>query len=219
MTCDSGLVSRKMTKGLFITLEGIEGVGKTTHAEFMADLFRRNGHTVTLTREPGGTATGESIRDILLHSKDQNIDPESELLLIFAARAQHIQEVIAPAISRNEIVICDRFTDATYAYQGGGRGISKEKIKLIEDWVQKGLVPDLTLLFDTSIKTGLSRAGKRSIADRFESETAVFFENVRRAYLDIATECPDRVHIIDATLSIEQVQLEIIKILEKKRLC
>lgn len=208
-----------MTKGLFITLEGIEGVGKSTHAVFIVELLQNNGHEVTLTREPGGTETGEAIREILLHHKVENIADATELLLIFSARAQHLDEVIRPALAKNTSIVCDRFTDATYAYQGGGRGLGKDKVRLLEDWVQEGLKPDLTLLFDAPVATGLSRAKKRSAADRFESETIAFFEQVRSAYLDIARAEPERVYVIDASQSLQQVQADISELFKRKGLC
>ncbi len=208
-----------MKKGLFITLEGIEGVGKSTHAVFIVELLQNNGHEVTLTREPGGTETGEAIREILLHHKVENIADATELLLIFSARAQHLDEVIRPALAKNTSIVCDRFTDATYAYQGGGRGLGKDKVRLLEDWVQEGLKPDLTLLFDAPVATGLSRAKKRSAADRFESETIAFFEQVRSAYLDIARAEPERVYVIDASQSLQQVQADISELFKRKGLC
>lgn len=208
-----------MNAGLFITLEGIEGVGKSTHAEFVRDLLEQNGHHVTLTREPGGTAAGEAIRDLLLNHHERQLSDETELLLIFSARAQHLQEVVRPALSRNELVICDRFTDATYAYQGGGRGIGYDRISVLERWVQAGLKPDFTLLFDAPVATGLARAERRGAADRFESETIPFFEKVRSAYLDIAAMEPDRVHVIDASQSLQKVQQAIRSLLQRKKLC
>ena len=208
-----------MKKGLFITLEGIEGVGKSTHAVFITELLQNNGHEVTLTREPGGTGTGEAIREILLHHKVENIADVTELLLIFSARAQHLDEVIRPALAKNTSIVCDRFTDATYAYQGGGRGIGKDKVRLLEDWVQEGLKPDLTLLFDAPVATGLSRAKKRSAADRFESETIAFFEQVRSTYLDSARAEPERVYVIDAAQSLQQVQADISELFKRKGLC
>jgi len=209
-----------MSKGIFITLEGIEGVGKSTHASFIADLLEKQGREVVLTREPGGTKAGEAIRDILLSNKNQhNVSNDLELLLMFAARAQHLQEIIIPALTGNKCVICDRFTDASYAYQGGGRGIPAERIRALEHWVQKDLRPDLTLLLDVCVKTGLNRAGLRSEADRFESEAIHFFEKVRKAYLDMARAEQERVQIIDASGTIEEVQHEIIKVLQVKKIC
>lgn len=204
---------------LFITLEGVEGVGKSTHMAFIAEKLRAGGHTVTLTREPGGTAAGEAVREILLHGKEMHIAAETELLLIFSARAQHLEEVIRPALSRDELVLCDRFTDATYAYQGGGRGIAKEKIKRLEAWVQEGLKPDITILLDAPVEIGLARANQRSSADRFESETVAFFERVRQSYLAIAKDEPQRVHLIDANKPLEAVQQDIADLLRAKQLC
>ena len=208
-----------MSGGLFLTLEGIEGVGKTTHARFIKELLEQNGHHCELTREPGGTQTGESIRDILLHSSKQHISDLAELLLMFSARAQHLDEVIIPAMQAGKIVICDRFTDATYAYQGGGREMDRRQIQILEALVQRGLKPDLTLLFDTPVEVGLARAGGRSEADRFESETVSFFERVRAEYLQLAGEEPDRVHVIDADRPLDKVQQDVRRILASRNLC
>ena len=198
-----------MEKGIFITLEGAEGVGKTTQIEYVAENLRAHGHTVTLTREPGGTSVGESIRNILLSGVDLDICDETELLLIFAARAQHIKRVIKPALQRNEIVVCDRFTDASFAYQGGGRGIADEKIQLLQDWVQDSLNPDLTLLLDAPVEIGMERAGKRGELDRFESEDLRFFESIREKYLELAQRENHRIVTIDASVTLEMVQQQI----------
>ena len=208
-----------MNKGIFITLEGIEGVGKTTHARFVADLLEQPGRKVILTREPGGTVAGEAIRKILLHSQRHDLSAEAELLLMFAARAQHLQEVILPALAEGNIVICDRFTDASFAYQGGGRGIVSEQIRILEQWVQNDLRPDVTLLLDVDVKTGLDRAGTRSEADRFESETLHFFERVRTTYLARAEAEPLRICVIDASMTVEEVQRQINRVLQEKGLC
>lgn len=208
-----------MNKGLFITLEGAEGVGKSTQMAFIADVLTQSGRTVVETREPGGTATGEAIREIVLNNKELNISAETELLMIFSARAQHVSEIILPALERGDTVLCDRFTDATYAYQGGGRGIAEDRIRILENWVQAQLRPDLTLLFDAPVETGLGRASKRSAADRFESETMAFFEKVRQAYLALAVAEPERFVIIDATPDINEVQRTIKQELEAKGLC
>ena len=206
-----------MTAGKFITLEGIEGVGKTTHLAFIADRLQQQGHTVILTREPGGTRVGEAIREILLHGKDMQIDSMAELLLMFAARAQHLQEVVRPALAKGQYVLCDRFTDATYAYQGGGRGLSMADIGVLETLVQQQLQPNVTLLFDASVQTGLSRAKKRGEPDRFEAETVSFFERVRQTYLDRAREQPQRFRIIDAEQTLVAVEQQIAAILETLR--
>ena len=202
--------------GFFITLEGIEGVGKSTQVNYLAELFKQLDRTVTITREPGGTLVGEAIRNILLNSKDLDISIETELLMMFAARAQHLHQIIKPALARNEVVICDRFTDASFAYQGAGRGIPKEKIKLLENWVQGELHPDLTFLLDAPVETGLERAGKRSKPDRFESESLAFFNVVRQEYLKIAAEEPDRVIVIDATVDPAKVEKQIYSALQGK---
>ena len=202
-------------KGVFITLEGIEGVGKSTQSAFIESELRKNGHDVLLTREPGGTAVGEAIREILLNGKHLHIEAGTELLLIFTARMQHITEVIQPALSSGKIVLCDRFTDATYAYQGGGRGIPREEIAVLEQFVQKTLRPDYTILFDVPVEVGLSRANRRSEADRFESETLTFFEKVRQSYLRIAEEEPQRVHVINANQPIDAVQQDIVGLLKE----
>ncbi len=205
-----------MRKGIFVTLEGIEGVGKTTQLDYVGELFRRSGKTVCITREPGGTSVGEAIRDVLLNRLDLDICNETELLLMFAARAQHLQRVIEPALARNEVVICDRFTDASFAYQGGGRGIDREKIRQLQTWVQGNIQPDLTLLLDCPVKIGLARAGKRGALDRFESETIGFFESIRQEYLALAQEEPDRIVVIDATSELQAVQNRIQETLRAK---
>lgn len=198
-------------KGVFITLEGIEGAGKTTHVPFIVDLLQKNNHEVITTREPGGTDLGEKIRDTLLTNK-VTINRDTELLLMFAARAQHLQEVIRPALAKGKTVICDRFTDSSYAYQSGGRGIESDKICRLVQLVHADLKPDLTLLFDLPVELGLSRANSRSKADRFESETIDFFQSVRDAYLKISKAEPERVKIIDATNDIQSIQDDINKI-------
>jgi dTMP kinase len=208
-----------MKSGLFITLEGIEGVGKSTHAGFIRAALEQAGHHVCQTREPGGTALGEEIRSLLLHGRELAISDNTELLLIFAARAQHLEEIIRPALARGEVVLCDRFTDATYAYQGGGRGISAEHIAELENFVQGDLRPDHTLLFDAPVATGLERAGGRGASDRFEAETAQFFELVRRAYLDLASDQPERIRVIDAAQPLLQVQEDVMAALKEWALC
>ena len=204
---------------MFITLEGIEGAGKSTHGEYITRMLLDHGHKVCFTREPGGTRTGEAIRNILLHGRDMHIGDLTELTLIFAARAQHLQEVILPALEGHTIVVCDRFTDATYAYQGGGRGIPREQIRPLEQLIQKGLSPDLTLLFDVGVEEGLARAKHRSVADRFEAETAAFFHRVRNAYLEIARNDPDRVMLIDANRKLDLIQADILSLFKEKKLC
>jgi len=203
-----------MQQALFITLEGVEGAGKSTLMEFIADLFSKTGQEVIQTREPGGTKTGEQIRNILLDSNNIGLTNDTELLLMFAAREQHLQEVIKPALSSGKVVICDRFTDASYAYQGGGRGIEQSRIQILETWVQQGLKPDLTLLFDVDVEIGLRRAGKRSEADRFEKEETAFFERIRSCYLARAKNEPERFRIIDSAQSYDNVKQQIHDILQ-----
>jgi len=210
-------------KGLLITLEGIEGAGKSSHIQFIAEQLLQAGRDVLLTREPGGTNLGERIRELLLKKNEESMFEETELLLMFAARAQHVQQVILPAINAGKIVICDRFTDSSYAYQGGGRGISLEKIQQLEAWLfsgdLSGFKPELTLLLDLSVETGLFRAQDRSAADRFETETVNFFQDVRDAFLKIAQDNPGRVSVIDAELNLKTVQSSILEVLTKKGLC
>ncbi len=194
-----------MSTGKFITLEGGEGAGKSTCIPLIEEQLKRAGHDVLLTREPGGTELAERIREILLTPTDMPIHEDTELLLMFAARAQHINEKILPALKQGKFVLCDRFTDATYAYQGGGRGIAKQRIEALEQWVQGDLRPDLTLLFDIPVADGLARANSRSDPDRFEQEKLDFFERVRQAYLDQANAQPDRFRIIDASRSLDDV--------------
>jgi len=196
----------KNRQARFITLEGGEGVGKTTNMDFIARLLMAKGITVVKTREPGGTELAEKIRQLLLDNQDEAIEPNAELLMMFAARAQHIRHVIKPALERGDWVLCDRFTDATYAYQGGGRGMSMEKIAWLERMVQGDLRPDLTLVLDASVKIGMQRARNRSIPDRFEQEKQQFFEKVRQTYLDLAEQQQQRFAVIDASQSLEIVQ-------------
>jgi len=210
-------------KGCLITLEGIEGAGKSTHIQFIAEQFRQAGKEVLITREPGGTILGEGIRELLLIKNEELMFEETELLLMFAARAQHVRQVILPAINANKIIICDRFTDSSYAYQGGGRGLSLKKIQQLEAWLFSGVLsgfkPDLTLLLDLSVETGLSRARARGEADRFEIETVSFFQNARDVFLKISQDEPDRVSIIDTEQDIKTVQSDILKVLKEKGLC
>ena len=213
------MVNDLSNKCLFITLEGIEGAGKSSHMQFIAEKLQQAGKDVLLTREPGGTDLGEGIRELLLKNNAEAMFAETELLLMFAARAQHVQQVILPAITEGKMVICDRFTDSSYAYQGGGRGISIEKIRQLESWVLSGFKPDLTLLLDLSVETGLSRARARGEADRFEIETVKFFQNARDTFLNIAGDEPDRVKIIDAGQQLETVQSSILELLVEQGLC
>jgi len=184
--------------GKFITLEGIEGAGKSTQLSVVRTCLVDRGIPVVTTREPGGSPIAESIRELLLAKGSGGIAEDAELLLIFAARAEHIHKIILQALQRGTWVVCDRFTDATYAYQGGGRGVDAERIGQLEELVQGCLRPDLTLLFDLPVALGLERAGRRSAPDRFESENLLFFERVRRTYLALARAEPVRVKVINA---------------------
>ncbi|MCG6934976.1 MAG: dTMP kinase [Proteobacteria bacterium] len=200
--------------GQFITVEGSEGVGKSSNLAFIEQYLRAAGKDVVSTREPGGTPVGEKLRDLLLDARQTQLGDDTELLLMFAARAQHIHEVIRPALAAGKWIVCDRFTDATYAYQGGGRGISVTRIAVLEDWVQGTLRPDHTVLLDMPVDAGLDRAGTRSRPDRFEQEQQSFFERVRNTYLERARQEPGRFHVIDATPSLEQVQAHIANVLD-----
>jgi len=195
-----------MNKGKFLSLEGVEGVGKTTNMNFITEYLEQAGKTVVSTREPGGTRIAENIRGLLLDHTDESLSNESELLLVFAARAQHLQHVIKPALEAGQWVVSDRFTDASYAYQGGGRKFKMEDIAWLESFVQKGLTPDKTILLDLDVELGLKRASDRSTPDRFESEQKDFFENVRAVYLQRAKAEPNRFCVVDAAQSVDQVQ-------------
>lgn len=192
--------------GLFITLEGPEGAGKSTNRDYLAERLRSEGIDVVLTREPGGTPLAERIRELLLTPGDEQMFVDTELLLMFAARAQHLAALIRPALARGAVVLCDRFTDATYAYQGGGRGLPIERIAVLEDFVQGALRPDLTLVFDLPIEIGLARASARGQLDRFEQEGRAFFDAVRSTYLSRAAAAPERYRLVDAALPLTEVQ-------------
>lgn len=204
-----------VTKGKFITVEGGEGAGKSSNLAFIRDLLEQSGIEVVFTREPGGTALGEDIRDLLLGHKHTGMARDTELMLMFAARAEHLARIILPALNAGKWVLCDRFTDASYAYQGGGRGIEMSRIRALEEWVQQGLQPDLTLLLDLPIETGLDRAGQRSEPDRFEVEQHAFFERVRSTYLDIARRDSQRVRVINAAVPLAQVQEQIRELMQR----
>jgi dTMP kinase len=202
-----------MSRGKFITLEGGEGVGKTTNLAFLKDYLKQHKIPVVVTREPGGTVLAEKIRHLLLDKGSEIISEQTELLLIFAARAQHIKHVIEPALAKGEWVLCDRFTDATYAYQGGGRNMRITTIEWLENLVQGNLRPDLTVLLDAPVEMGIERARKRGAFDRFESEQISFFEHVRRAYLLQAELHPERIKLIKANRSLADVQSSLIDVL------
>jgi dTMP kinase len=191
--------------GLFITVEGIDGAGKTTHLEWLVAYFKARNRPVVATREPGGTPLGEALRRLLLDS-DHSIHAETEALLLFAARREHLDRVILPALAKGQVVVCDRFTDATFAYQGWGRGVSPARLEILEQWVQGGLQPDLTLFFDVPVDVGHERMVRDRAPDRFEREPADFFERARAGYLDRAARYPGRFRVIDSTRSIADIQ-------------
>lgn len=196
-------------KGYFITVEGIEGAGKSTAMQYCQQLLESENIPLVVTREPGGTPVAEEIRQLLLHYHQENICDDTELLLMFAARAQHIAKLIRPSLEAGKWVLCDRFTDASFAYQGGGRGIPVERLQIIEEWVQRDLQPDLTLLLDLPVEQGMARIQKRSTKDRIEKEQNEFFQRVRDMYLQRAEQNQDRYRIIDASRNIQQVQAQI----------
>jgi dTMP kinase len=200
--------------GRFITVEGTEGAGKTSNIALLQARLEAAGKTVVLTREPGGTPLGEAIRDLLLTRRGDGMAVDTELLLMFAARAEHIAQLIRPALARGQWVLCDRFTDATYAYQGGGRGIDIDRIAALEHWVQGNLRPDLTIVLDVPVEVGLARAGRRSAPDRFEREQLAFHEAVRAAYRTIAAREPGRVQVVDAEQPLPRVQADLGRVLD-----
>lgn len=198
-----------MKRGVFITLEGGEGAGKSTNASWLADYLRSHGKTVLVTREPGGTEVAEAIREVLLSPDLPGMHADTELLLMFAARNEHLHTKILPALEQGTWVICDRFTDATYAYQGYGRGISLSRIAELERWVQGDLHPDYVILFDLDVTTGMARAQARGRADRFEQEHAAFFERIRAGYQHRAGQLPQRYPLINAAEPLEQVRQQL----------
>lgn len=203
-----------MTRGRFITIEGGDGAGKSTHIPYLQSIVERAGHKALLTREPGGTALGEQLRHILLDSVSLEISDDTELLLMFSARMQHLQEVVLPNLDNGIWVICDRFTDATYAYQGGGRGIDENRIAELESWVQRGLQPDLTLLLDLPVELGFQRVQDRGAPDdRFEKQQYDFKNAVRNIYLCRANTSNGRMKVIDASQSLDQVAADINEIM------
>lgn len=207
-------MTSNIARARFITIEGVEGVGKTTNIQFITSLLEAAKIPYIVTREPGGTPVAELIRQLLLQKRDEHICELTELLLIFAARAQHIHHVITPALQKGIWVVCDRFTDATYAYQGGGRGLSLSTIAALETMVQGELRPDITYILDLAPEIGLMRARQRGELDRFELEKVEFFNRVRDAYLMRASADPERCVVIDAAMPLESVQTEIRKHLE-----
>lgn len=201
-----------MTRGRFITLEGMDGAGKTTHLEWLQQRLLSRGVPLTVTREPGGTVLGESLRQLLLHGSEPR-RPETEALLMFAARNEHIARVIAPALEAGQWVLCDRFTDATYAYQAGGSGMEWSRVAELERWVQGDLQPDLTLYFDLAPEIGRARTRQAREPDRFEREQLDFYGRVRAAYLRRALEDPQRMRVIDAARTIPEIQVDLEKII------
>jgi len=198
-------IEKDMIPGKFITLEGIDGAGKSTQLAWIVELSQRAGLQTVVTREPGGTALGEQLRALLL-DKTMTMHAETETLLMFAARREHLDKVIIPALSQGQWVISDRFADASFAYQGGGRGLNVDKLSILEHWVQGELQPDLTLYFDVPVEVGMQRVSQIKNVDRFEKEQADFFQRVRAAYLDRARQFPDRIKIIDSSQSLAEVK-------------
>lgn len=203
-----------MERGKFITIEGIEGVGKSTNMAAVVARIEAAGHRVLTTREPGGTPFAEDLRDILMNRGDEPVPEIAELLLMFAARSFNVSNVIVPALEAGTWVVCDRFTDSTRAYQGGGRGIPMETINRIAEWVHGNTWPDLTLLLDAPVDVGMARAGSRSEPDRFEQEKHEFFERVRACYLELAAAENDRFVVVDTTRDIEHVRAEVVAIVD-----
>lgn len=197
-------------KGRFITLEGVDGAGKSTHLAWLADRLRQRGLDVVITREPGGTPLGESLREILLNRR---MHIETEALLMFASRQEHLAEVILPALEQGKWVVSDRFTDASFAYQGGGRGMPEARLQALEEWVQQGVQPDLTLLFDVPVETARERLSRNATLDRFEQEQQEFFQRVRQAYLRRAAQFPERMRVIDAARPLADIQAELERLL------
>ncbi|HRO57326.1 MAG TPA: dTMP kinase [Nitrosomonas europaea] len=202
-----------MQRGKFITVEGIDGAGKSTHLAWLERFLQDKGLEVVVTREPGGTALGEALRQLLLDHR-QAMHPETEALLMFAARREHLDKVILPALNRGAWVISDRFTDASFAYQGGGRGVAQSKLENLEQWVHAGFSPDLTVYFDVPVIVGRERLQSTRVADRFEMESNLFFERVRQAYLQRAGQFPQRIRVVDGSRPLAEVKTAIAKIME-----
>lgn len=203
-----------METGKFITFEGSEGVGKSTNIAHLTDLLEKGGQQVLTTREPGGTPMAERIRAMVAEHGDEPMPDIAELLLVFAARSLHVNNVIEPALAAGTWVVCDRFTDSSRAYQGGGRGLPQDDIERLAGWVHADLRPDLTILLDAPVETGMSRAGRRGEPDRFEIERADFFTRVRETYLQLAEKEPDRFVVIDATRDLDSVKANISRVAE-----
>lgn len=202
-----------MQRGKFITVEGIDGAGKSTHLAWLERFLQDKGLEVVVTREPGGTALGEALRQLLLDHR-QVMHPETEALLMFAARREHLDKVILPALDRGTWVVSDRFTDASFAYQGGGRGVAQSKLDNLEQWVQAELSPDLTVYFDVPVIVGRERLQSTRVADRFEMESNLFFERVRQAYLQRAEQFPQRIRVVDGSRLLAEVKTAVAEIVE-----
>ena len=204
-----------MARGRFISVEGIEGVGKSTNMDVLVQKIEAAGHEVLTTREPGGTPLAEEIRDILMNRGDEPVPEIAEVLLMFAARSFSVNNVIRPALEAGTWVVCDRFTDSTRAYQGGGRGISMKTIDQVADWVHGDAWPDITILLDAPVEVGMERVGKRGATDRFEQERNEFFERVRNCYLEIAQAEPGRFVVVDTARDIDEVRLDMAALADK----
>ena len=203
-----------MERGKFITIDGVEGAGKSTQIEFIYEYLKAKGANVILTREPGGTDVGEKIRTLLLSNSTGKIHADTELMLMFAARNEHIQNKIMPALKHGDWVLSDRFTDASYAYQGGGRGLDVSRIKKLEQWVSKDFTPDMTLLLDVPVEIGMSRVESRGKKDRIELESTNFFNRVRQGYIDRSEQFPERIKLIDSSQTVEYTKQQIKVILD-----
>jgi dTMP kinase len=203
-----------MERGKFITIDGVEGAGKSTQIEFICEYLKAKGVNVILTREPGGTDVGEKIRALLLSNSTGKMHADTELMLMFAARNEHIQNKIMPALGQGDWVLSDRFTDSSYAYQGGGRGLDMERITQLESWVVQDFTPDMTLLLDVPVEVGMSRVESRGKKDRIEMEKMDFFDRVRQAYIARSEEFPDRIKLIDSSQTIEHTTKQIGEILD-----
>ena len=201
-------------RGKFITIEGPEGAGKSTQIGFLETTLMDRGLEVVCTREPGGPRVAEAVRTVLLDPESRPMSIDAETLLMFAARADHLEQVIEPALKTGHWVLCDRFTDATYAYQGGGRGVSVDQIGALEQWVQGEFRPDLCIVLDLDVETGLARARRRGAAERFEREQLDFFRRVRQTYLDRAAAAPERYAVVDASVSVQDVSMQLFKVLD-----
>jgi dTMP kinase len=203
-----------MERGKFITIDGVEGAGKSTQITFICDYLKAKGVNVILTREPGGTDVGEKIRTLLLSNSTGKMHADTELMLMFAARNEHIQNKIMPALKQGDWVLSDRFTDASYAYQGGGRGLDVERIAQLEQWVLQDFIPDMTLLLDVPVEIGMSRVESRGKKDRIELEATDFFNRVRQAYIDRSEQFPERIKLIDSSQTVEHTKQQIKVVLD-----